>query len=191
MKLIVGLGNPGRKYHHTRHNVGFEVAARLAGEYGTSRPREKFHGELVEGSVDGESLLILCPQTFMNLSGNSVGAAVEFYRMDLTEMLVVCDDFNLPVGQLRFRSKGSSGGQKGLAHIMQRLAADTVPRLRLGVGPLPANRDPADFVLGRFSSGESVEVQSMVERAATAAADWVRWGIQRCMNTYNVCNKET
>src|SRR5262245_11464973 len=119
MKLIVGLGNPGKKYDGTRHNVGFSVIAKLAAAYGDGKPKAQFQGEVATASIAGEKVLLLSPLTYMNLSGHSVREASVFYKLTHPEILVVCDDFNLPLGKLRLRKDGSSGGQKGLAHILQ------------------------------------------------------------------------
>ncbi|MCA9184731.1 MAG: aminoacyl-tRNA hydrolase, partial [Planctomycetales bacterium] len=120
MKLIVGLGNPGRRYEATRHNIGFDVIAELARRYANGNPKTRFQGETIDATWDGRSYLLLLPQTFMNLSGSSVVAARDFYQLEAADILVVCDDFNLPLGQLRLRARGSAGGQKGLADIISR-----------------------------------------------------------------------
>jgi PTH1 family peptidyl-tRNA hydrolase len=185
MKLIVGLGNPGRKYDGTRHNVGYEVTAQLARRFGGDRPKGQFQGETVEVKIDGERVLLLCPHTYMNQSGNSVLPARDFYKLENHELLIVCDDFNLPLGQLRFRAKGSAGGQKGLASIVARLGTEEIPRLRIGIGQPFENWDSADFVLSRFSAEERAEIQPALIRAADGAADWARQGLQYCMNHYN------
>jgi len=121
----------------------------------------------------------------MNLSGTSVGAACDFYHLAHDDVLVICDDFHLPLGKLRFRSSGSSGGQKGLADILRRLGTQRVPRLRIGVGPLPDRWDPVDFVLSKFRRREGADIEAVVSRAAGAAADWTREGMEVCMNRYN------
>src|SRR5688572_30356880 len=150
MKLIVGLGNPGDKYKETRHNVGFEVTSRLAARFGASPPRARFQGETVEANIAGQKVLLLTPLTYMNLSGASVLAARDFYKIELQDILIVCDDFNLPLGKLRLRARGSAGGQNGLADILRRLGTEDLPRLRIGIGSPPPGRDPAGYVLGRF-----------------------------------------
>ncbi len=134
MKLVVGLGNPGRKYQVTRHNVGFEVLAAMARKYAAGPVRSKFEGEVSEVIQGDCRALLLCPLTYMNRSGLSVCAAYDFYKLELPQLLVVCDDFNLPLGKLRFRPSGSAGGQKGLADIIQRLGSDQFARLRIGIG---------------------------------------------------------
>lgn len=185
MKLIVGLGNPGRKYEGTRHNVGFEVIAELARRFGGGRPKGQFQGETVEAAIGGEKVLLLCPHTFMNLSGASVQPARDFYKLENEQLLIVCDDWNLPLGKLRFRSKGSAGGQKGLANILSRLGTEEVARLRIGIGETPEHWEGADFVLSRFSAAEREEMNQAVSRAADGVADWTRQGIDYCMNQYN------
>ena len=185
MKLIVGLGNPGRKYEQTRHNVGFEVVVRLARQHASGTPRARFSGETVEANIAGQSVLLLTPTTYMNRSGASVLAARDFYKIPHEELLVVCDDFNLPLGKLRFRSKGSAGGQKGLQDIIQRLGSDELSRLRIGIGPVPEGWDPAGFVLGKFTRDEKEQMDATLDRAATGVVEWCRSGIQHCMNQYN------
>ena len=185
MKLIVGLGNPGAKYQGTRHNVGFVVLAELARQHNASAPRAKFQGETSEAVIGGERALLLTPLTYMNLSGASVLAARDFYKIDTQDLLVICDDFNLPLAKLRFRPKGSSGGQKGLEDIIRRLGTDEFPRLRIGIGPAPPGRDVAGYVLSKFTSEEQPEMQAALTRASQAAAAWVRLGMEHCMNQYN------
>ena len=185
MKLIVGLGNPGAKYKDTRHNVGFEVAARLAKQFGRTPPRARFQGEIVEVNISGEKALLLTPLTYMNLSGASVLATRDFYKIELTDTLVVCDDFNLPLGKLRLRAKGSSGGQKGLEDILRRLGTEEVPRLRIGVGAPQPGRDVAGYVLSRFAKDEQAVIAEALDRAAEAAVAWVGQGLEPAMNRYN------
>lgn len=185
MKLVVGLGNPGRRYVGTRHNIGFEVVAELARRFGNPRPKSRFEGETVDANIDGETVLLLCPQTYMNRSGSSVQPARDFYKLENQQLLVICDDFNLPLAKLRFRAEGSSGGQKGLRDVINRLGTERFPRLRIGVGPPKENWDVADFVLSKFEKQERAEVMSTVQRAADAVADWTRHGTEYCMNQYN------
>ena len=186
MKLIVGLGNPGAKYEGTRHNVGFQVIDRLARENAAAGPRPKFDGEIWECTIEGQKSLLLKPQTFMNRSGGSVRKAVDFYQMPLEDVLMVCDDFNLPLGQLRMRSSGSEGGQNGLADVIRCLAAQDVPRLRIGIGPVPERWNPADFVLGKFTADQRTEVDLQVARAADAVKMWTAEGVTPTANKYNV-----
>jgi peptidyl-tRNA hydrolase, PTH1 family len=185
MKLVVGLGNPGRKYEGTRHNVGFRVVAELAARHGRTKPKQAFQGEVIESSLDQEKILLLSPHTLMNLSGGSVLAARDFYKIAEPELLVVSDDLNLPLGKLRFRPSGSSGGQRGLEDIIRRLGTDAVPRLRVGIGGPPAGRDAADWVLGRFAKAEVPEIDVAVMRAADAVESWVREGLTVAANRFN------
>jgi peptidyl-tRNA hydrolase, PTH1 family len=185
VKLVVGLGNPGRKYEGTRHNVGFAVLDELARRHHADRPKNSFQGEITEIDLSGQRTLLLWPHTFMNLSGASVLAARDFYKLENAEVLIVCDDFNLPLVKLRIRGEGSAGGQKGLANIIERLGSETVPRLRIGVGPVPPQWDGADFVLSRFTKEELPDIEPTIIRAADAVADWMSVDIQSCMNKYN------
>ena len=185
MKLVVGLGNPGRKYQRTRHNVGFEVVAELARKYGITNQKVRFHGELVEASIDGLRALLLLPQTYMNNSGKSVRAAVDFFQLEFQDLIIVCDDFHLPMGKIRFRAQGSSGGQKGLDDILRQLATENISRLRIGVGPLPEQWDAADYVLSKFNRQEQEIIGEIIGHAATGVVHWSHHGISDCMNEYN------
>ncbi len=185
MKLLVGLGNPGRRYEQTRHNVGFAVMTEMIGMVGGDTPRTRFEGELVEGSLAGEKVVLLCPMTYMNASGQSVRKAVDFYKLAATDVLVVCDDLNLSLGRLRVRAKGSAGGQKGLADVIRHLGTESVPRLRIGIDPAPDGWAIPDYVLSKFKPGEQTTIADAVQTASRAAADWVEQGIAFCMNRYN------
>ena len=185
MKLVVGLGNPGRKYHGTRHNVGFEVAAELARRHGSGKARARFNGEVVEADLSGDRLILLCPTTYMNRSGASVLAARDFYKLANDEILIVCDDINLPLGKLRIRARGSSGGQKGLADIIQRLGGEEISRLRIGIDGPPEGWDAAGYVLGKFTQEEQSDIERAILTAADAVTVWARDGIATCMNQYN------
>jgi len=185
MKLVVGLGNPGRRYEGTRHNVGRAVVAALARQFATGSPRQRFHGESVEARLGEQPVLLLCPDTFMNLSGTAVQEAQSFYKLPMEDLLVVCDDLNLPLGKLRVRSGGSSGGQKGLEDIIRRLGTDAFARLRIGIGQPHEAWDWADYVLSKFTRQESEEMELAVGRAADAAVLWAREGVAACMNRVN------
>jgi PTH1 family peptidyl-tRNA hydrolase len=184
MKVIVGLGNPGAKYGGTRHNVGFDVIDYLAAAPGCTPFREKFEAFVAELKEGPETVLLVKPLTFMNLSGRSVRAVVDFYKLPLAELLVVCDDFNLPLGKLRMRVKGSHGGQNGLRNIQDQLGTDEYARLRIGVGQ-PAPGDAVDHVLSRFRPGERKAVEEAVAGAAQAAIVWIRQGAAVAMNRFN------
>jgi len=185
MKLIVGLGNPGRKYQGTRHNVGFEVLGTVARRQAAGPLRSKFEGEVTEIDEGGVRALLLCPLTYMNRSGQSVRAACDFYKLPVQQLLVVCDDFQLPLGKLRFRPSGSAGGQKGLVDIIQRLGSDQFARLRIGIGSPPAAWDPADYVLSRFREDERQAIDASIRLASQGVIDWMTQGIGHCMNHYN------
>ena len=185
MKLIVGLGNPGRRYQGTRHNVGYAVLAELAREFGSGVAKSKFHGEVVEATFADQRALLLSPVTYMNRSGTSVQEAKSFYKIPDDQLLVICDDLNLPVAKLRFRAKGSSGGQKGLEDIVCRLGTENFARLRVGIGAPPEGWDWADYVLSKFTKQEIPEVEEAFREAARAVVVWAREGIEFCMNHYN------
>ena len=185
MKLIVGLGNPGQKYRGTRHNVGYEVIAELASRWPPGRPKQKFNAELLEGSIANQKVMLVSPLTFMNLSGNSVQPLADFYKIDATEILVVCDDLNLDCGRLRLRPSGSAGGQNGLKDIIQRIGTQAFPRLRVGIGRPPAGWDAADYVLGKVDDEQRVVIDGCVRRAADACEAWVRDGVQLTMTKFN------
>jgi len=193
MKLIVGLGNPGRRYAETRHNVGFVVAAKIMPKIGATSVREKFNGELSEGVIDGQKVALLCPLTFMNASGSSVRKAIDFYKLEPAgdDLLVICDDLNLSCGRLRIRRGGSAGGQKGLADVIRMLATDQVPRLRIGIDRPPAEMEVVDYVLGKFEPENRDLIEHACDTAAVAALDWIRSGTAVCMNRYNAEPKKS
>lgn len=184
MKVIVGLGNPGPKYAGTRHNIGFDVIDYLASGPGCSSFREKFEAMVAELKEADETVLLVKPLTFMNLSGRAVRAALDFYKLPAESLLVVCDDFNLPLGKLRVRAKGSHGGQKGLLSIQDHLGTDAYTRLRIGVGQ-PEPGDAVDFVLSKFRPAERKVAEEAVATAGQAALVWVRSGTEACMNRFN------
>ena len=185
MKLVVGLGNPGRKYEGTRHNVGYMILAGLARKFGLPPIKDKFHAEVMEAEIGGQKALLLSPLTFMNLSGQSVAEAKIFYKISAQDLLVICDDLNLPLGKLRIRVKGTSGGQKGLEDIIRRLGTEDFPRLRVGIGNPPENWDWAAFVLSKFAKDEQPMMEEAIVRAVEAVEAWAREGIEYCMNHYN------
>jgi PTH1 family peptidyl-tRNA hydrolase len=185
MKLVVGLGNPGRKYAGTRHNVGFDVVVLLARRFSAPAPRSAFQADVTEAAIHGERVLLAAPQTYMNLSGRSVRQIVDFYKLSLDQLLVVCDDLNLPPGRLRLRASGSAGGQKGLQNIIEHLGTEEFPRLRLGIGRPPPPIDAVDYVLMRFPADERELIAAAIEQAAQAVELWVRVGTSAAMNQVN------
>src|SRR5262245_16939880 len=183
-KLVVGLGNPGSKYEGTRHNIGFEVVDRLARGGSGARFCRKFDGLLAETEIDYQKVLLLKPETFMNLSGRCVRQAMQFYKLELAGLLVICDDLNLPLGKLRIRPGGSDGGQKGLRDITAHLGSDNYARLRIGIGdrgPI----DAADFVLSRFRSTELPVIDDALILASQAVAVWTSRGVAEARNRFN------
>lgn len=183
-KLVVGLGNPGSRYEGTRHNIGFELVDRLASGPARASFARKFDGQLAEAEIDFRRVLLLKPETFMNLSGRSVRQAAQFYKIEPPDILVVCDDLSLPLGKIRLRPGGSDGGQKGLRDIIAHLGTPDVPRLRIGIGdrgPI----DASDFVLTRFKTAERPVIDDALITAAQAVAVWVSQGIEAAMNRFN------
>jgi PTH1 family peptidyl-tRNA hydrolase len=184
MKVVVGLGNPGKKYFGTRHNVGFAVVDGLAQGPGVSSFQDRFDAEVAEFHEGAEKALLLKPATFMNLSGRSVRQALDFYQLGADDLLVVCDDINLPLGKLRFRARGTHGGHNGLRDIQAHLGTTEYARLRIGVDAPPED-GAVDHVLGRFRPTERPVIQEAIERAMQGVLLWIREGIAKCMNQYN------
>lgn len=184
MKLVVGLGNPGKKYDGTRHNVGFAVIDALANGGSVGRFKSQFDSQLAEWNEGGEKILLQKPETFMNLSGRAVRQALDFYHLELADVLVVCDDINLPLGKLRVRARGTHGGHNGLRDIQNHLGTTEYARLRIGVDAPPED-ECVDHVLGRFKPGEKPVIDDAISLAVQAAAFWSRLGTEACMNQYN------
>ncbi len=184
MKVIVGLGNPGGRYDGTRHNVGFAVVDALAESPDAGRPQARFQAEVTELRVGEHKVLLVKPETFMNLSGRSVRQALDFYQLPAEDLLVICDDINLPLGRLRFRARGTHGGHNGLRDIQSHLGTTEYARLRIGVGS-PEGDDAVDHVLGRFRPVERPVIEEALQIAVQAAVYWVEKGIEASMNQYN------
>jgi PTH1 family peptidyl-tRNA hydrolase len=184
MKVVVGLGNPGRNYEGTRHNVGYDVIDSLAAGPRCGKFHSRFQAQIAELTEDAEKVLLVKPETFMNLSGRSVRQVMDFYQLPLSDLLVVCDDINLPLGKLRVRARGTHGGHNGLRNIQEHLGTTEYARLRIGVDA-PSD-EATDHVLGRFRPGERPVIEDAVQKAAQAVIVWVTRGIQACMNQYNV-----
>jgi peptidyl-tRNA hydrolase, PTH1 family len=184
MKIVVGLGNPGTQYVGTRHNVGFVVVDGLAKAPGASRFQTRFHSQVAEVMEVSEKLLLLKPDTFMNRSGQAVRAAVDFYQTQLADLLIVCDDFNLPLGKLRVRASGTHGGHNGLRDIQNHLGTTEYSRLRIGIGS-PDEGQAVNHALGRFRPGERPVVEEATQRALQAVVVWATKGVAECMNQYN------
>lgn len=185
MKLVVGLGNPGKKYDGTRHNVGFAVIDSLSGAPGVASFQDRFDADVAEWHEAGEKILLMKPQTFMNLSGRAVRAAVDFYQIELADVLVICDDMALPLGKLRFRARGTHGGHNGLRDIQQHLGTTDYARLRIGVDVPGEEKDAIGHVLGKFKPSEKPAIADAISLAGQGVMTWVGQGIQKCMNQYN------
>jgi PTH1 family peptidyl-tRNA hydrolase len=191
LKFIVGLGNPGPEYRDTRHNVGFMVADALVQRWRVSDQwREKFEALLIKTTVGDEPVIVAKPLTFMNLSGQAVAGLAGFYKIEPADVFVVTDDVALPLGRLRARREGGAGGHNGLKSIIQFLATQAFPRMRVGVGRGDNRRDLADHVLGRFDADERDTVSAAVLRAADATELLLSDGIERVMNAFNAAEKE-
>lgn len=186
LALIVGLGNPGEKYQHTRHNIGFDCLTGLHERMGRPSVQAKFESQLVRGVLNGRDVCLVWPLTYMNCSGRAVAQVARFYKVSVENILVVCDDLSLPLGKLRMRRNGSSGGQKGLNDILKSLGTQDVSRLRIGIDATPENWDTADYVLSKFSAAERKVVSDALSRAADAAQSWLSDGIVTAMNRFNV-----
>ncbi|MCH2212818.1 MAG: aminoacyl-tRNA hydrolase [Fuerstiella sp.] len=185
MKLIIGLGNPGSQYVGTRHNVGFEIVGELRRRFQAGPVRNRYKSESVEIQIGTEKVLLIAPLTFMNCSGESVIRFVNFYQPDLADLVVVCDDLNLPNGRIRWRAKGSAGGQNGLKDIISRLGSNEFPRLRIGIGRPPGRMDATSWVLGRFCQEERCDHELATARAADSLEKWVYEGLDPVMNEFN------
>ena len=184
--LIAGLGNPEADYGGTRHNVGFEVIDVLAKRHGIRMKTGKFRAESGKGRIAGREVFLIKPQTFMNLSGESVGAFLRYYKISPDNgLLVICDEIHLPAGMLRLRTKGSDGGHNGLKNIQSHVGSSSFARLRIGVGEKPAQMDQVDYVLSRFSSAEQPVMRQAYEEAADAVEMILSDGFDAAMNRYN------
>ena len=183
--LIVGLGNPGDQYRHTRHNFGFMVIDRLAEKLAVSLKKVKFKALLAETKLDGQALILAKPRTFMNDSGRAVGPLLRFFKVPPDHLLIVHDDLDLPLGSLRLRPTGSSGGQRGVASIIATLGTQDFPRLRLGISRPPGQMDPVAYVLQNFTPAEAELKEMVLNQAADAALTFIREGMQAAMNQYN------
>ena len=185
MYIIAGLGNPTREYEKTRHNVGFEVIDVLADMLGTTVEEKKFKGCYGRGIIGGEKVLLLKPQTFMNLSGESIRAASDFYKVDPEHIIIIYADISLDVGQLRIRKKGSAGGHNGIKNIIAHLGTQEFPRIKVGVGDKPKKMDLADYVLSRFSKEDRAAMEDAFKEAAKAVEVMITEGMDTAMNQFN------
>ncbi len=186
MYVIVGLGNPTAQYAGTRHNIGFDTIDRLAGRLGISVDTKKHKALIGKGVIGSEKVILAKPQTFMNLSGESVRELMDFYKIDTTtELIVIYDDISLDVGKMRIRAKGSAGGHNGIKSIIAHTGSDVFKRVKVGVGNKPPRMDLADYVLGHFSKDDKIIMEDSVDRAANAVEVMIADGIDKASNMFN------
>lgn len=183
--LIIGLGNPGARYARNRHNVGARCLLRLAAAHNLQFGRRQKNARVARGEIGGQPVLLAIPQTFMNESGRAVAPLVRFYRIPLERLLVIYDDLDLPLGAIRLRPDGGSGGHRGMQSVIEHLGTQKFPRLRIGIGRPPGKMDPADYVLQDFSPEEEPVVEEAIERAIAAIQAWLVEGLERAMSEYN------
>lgn len=184
--LVAFLGNPGTKYNFTRHNAGFITCDAVEKKLGVTVNRSRFHALTADAAIGPERVLLMKPQTFMNLSGEAVGEAARFYKIPPEKILVVSDEMSLPVGRIRFKPKGSAGGHNGLKNIIEHLGTDAFPRIRLGVGAPPSPEyDVKDWVLSVFRNQDAVEITAAADRAADAVCSYFTEGAEKTMNRFN------
>ncbi|HVO42440.1 MAG TPA: aminoacyl-tRNA hydrolase, partial [Aggregatilineales bacterium] len=182
---LIGLGNPGRDYAATRHNVGFRSVDALAAAHGLAFTKKQAKALIADGTIADRKVILAKPQTYMNLSGESVRGLLNFYKVPIANLLVISDDLDLPVGTLRIREKGSAGGQKGLKNIIEHLHTLEFARMRIGIGRPPGRMDAAAYVLQPFDKADDSLVQETIERAVRAAETWLELGTQAAMNRFN------
>ena len=186
MFIIAGLGNPTSQYEGTRHNVGFDVIDVLADKYNISVDGRKCRAYVGKGVIEGQKVLLVKPQTYMNLSGESIRGLVDYYKIDVEqELLIIYDDISLAPGQIRIRKKGSAGGHNGIKNIIANLGTDVFMRIKVGVGEKPKKYDLADYVLSRFSKAERELAEEGYEKAADAAGRILKGEVEAAMNEYN------
>lgn len=190
MKAIIGLGNPGMKYAGTRHNIGFDAVTAIADKYNLSINNKKFKGVYADGHIAGEKVLLVQPQTYMNLSGECVREVADFYKLNPDEIIIICDDINLDVGRLRIRKKGSAGGHNGLKNIIAHLGTEEFPRIRVGVGEKTEGWDLADYVLASFDKDSEPVIREALANVVGAVETWISEGIDAAMNRFNVSAKK-
>jgi PTH1 family peptidyl-tRNA hydrolase len=185
LKLIVGLGNPGRKYAGTRHNVGYDVIAELVKRTSAGTSKLRFESEFWEANIAGEKVLLACPVTYMNLSGRAIQQILAFFKLTPEDLVVICDDLNLPAGKLRLRKSGTAGGQKGLQNTIDQLGTTDFARLRIGIDRPPGQMAASDYVLAKIRPEDKEVLESAVWKAADAVESIVKTGVDLTMNTVN------
>jgi len=185
MYIIAGLGNPERKYDGTRHNIGFDAVTALSDAWGIRLNQKEQKGLVGKGSFAGERVMLVQPQTYMNLSGECIRGLCDYYKVDISQIIVICDDINLAAGQLRIRAKGSSGGQNGLKNIIQHLGTEEFTRIRIGVGEKPKEWDLVDYVLGRFTEEEQPLMRAALKDTVAACECIITKGCEHAMSRFN------
>lgn len=190
MYLIAGLGNPTKEYDKTRHNVGFSVIDVLADKYRIDVSEKKHKALCGRGAIEGQKVILVKPQTFMNLSGESIREVVDYYKIEAEDIIIIYDDISLEPGQLRIRLKGSAGGHNGIKNIIAHLGSQEFPRIKVGVGAKPTRMDLADYVLSRFSKEEQPLMEDAFKEAAEAAVMMMTEGAEKAMNHYNTKKKK-
>lgn len=185
MYIIAGLGNPGKEYEGSRHNAGFMTIDALAERYNIEIKERAHRAYIGKGIIEGQRVILVKPQTYMNLSGESIRSVMDFYKVDLDHFIVIFDDISLEPGQLRIRKKGSAGGHNGIKSIIAHLGTQDFARIKVGVGEKPSKMDLADYVLGHFSKGEKDMMEQAYQDGAAAAAAMMAEGIDNAMNRYN------
>ena len=183
--LIVGLGNPGAQYERTRHNVGYRVVDELARQHGLTFSKVEHRAQIAAGTILNKRVLLAKPLTYMNLSGDSVVPLARFYKIEPSNILVIADDLDIPLGTLRLRQTGSSGGQNGIKHILERMGTQAIPRVRIGIGRPPGRMDAAAHVLSPFKGDEEITAVEVIDRAVKAVEAWLTDGLEIAMNRYN------
>lgn len=185
MKIMVGLGNPGKQYEHTRHNVGFDVIDELSRRFNIPLDQSKLKGLYGIGFYKGEKVLLLKPLTYMNLSGESIRAVMDYYDIDLEDLLVIYDDLDLPVGKIRLRQKGSAGGHNGIKSTVSHLGTQQFNRIRIGIDRPQNGMSVPDYVLGKFHKEEQSQVQDVIQKSADACEAWLERPFIQVMNDFN------
>jgi peptidyl-tRNA hydrolase, PTH1 family len=183
--LIIGLGNPGSKYENTRHNVGFDTIDYISGQFGIKVSKSKHKALIGDGNIHGEKVILVKPQTYMNLSGESVRELVEWYKVPMNNIILIYDDIDLAMGSIRVRPKGSSGTHNGMKSVIYQVQSDDFPRVRIGIGRPPEGWDLADYVLSKFNSEDRKIINESVKGAAEAVAAIIKTGVETAMNKYN------
>ncbi len=185
IRTVVGLGNPGRQYQRTRHNLGFLLVEALVARWQAGEPRQAFHSWLWEARPGGRRVLLAAPQTFMNRSGLAVAELTRFYKLPPSQVMVALDDLALPPGKIRLRPGGSAGGHNGLADVIRALGTDQVPRLRMGIGAVPGPMQGVDYVLGKLTEDELAAARQAIDQACLAVEDWLENGLEPAMSRHN------